>query len=201
MRPAPSALRDGGSAPRRRPAAIGICASTGGPAVLELILRELPGDYPVPVLVVQHIAAGFVDALARLLDERVALPVAVAEAGAPASTGAWLAPDGAHLTLDRGRRLRLDADTVDGQHRPSADILFANLAVTFGPAAVAVVLTGMGRDGSRGAAAVREAGGLVLAQDETSSTIYGMPRAAAEAGARSLTPALIAATLRDLARP
>jgi two-component system, chemotaxis family, protein-glutamate methylesterase/glutaminase len=201
MRPAPSALGSGGSTPRRQPAAIGICASAGGPAVLERILRELPGDYPVPVLVVQHIAAGFVGGLARMLDERVALPVAVAAAGASVSRGVWLAPDGAHLTLDRGRRLQLDADTVAGQHRPSADILFANLAVTFGPAAVAVVLTGMGRDGSRGAAAVREAGGLVLAQDERSSVIYGMPRAAAEAGARSLTPALIAATLRDLAKP
>jgi two-component system, chemotaxis family, protein-glutamate methylesterase/glutaminase len=178
--------------------AIGICASTGGPSVLEEILGELPADFPLPLLVVQHISAGFIDGLARMLDERIALPVRIARDGAVAGPGAWLAPDGAHLMLGQSQRLRLDSETVNGRHRPSADVLLESLASTLGRDAVGVVLTGMGRDGSRGTAAVKAAGGLVLAQDETSSAIYGMPRAAVEAGARALSPAQIAAALQRL---
>lgn len=178
--------------------AIGICASTGGPAVLVELLGALPADFPVPLLVVQHIASGFVDGLVRMLDEAVALPVATARHDAPLCPGVWLAPDGAHLTLTRSRRTRLDRDTVHGRHRPSADLLLESLAEVLGPAAVAVVLTGMGRDGAAGAAAVQACGGLVLAQDEASSAIYGMPRAAAQAGARPLAPPAIAGVLGRL---
>jgi two-component system, chemotaxis family, protein-glutamate methylesterase/glutaminase len=194
-----SAADVGGSA-LRRSEAIGVCASTGGPAVLVELLGALPPDFALPLLVVQHIASGFVDGLVRMLDDAVALPVATARDDAPLRPGVWLAPDDAHLTLTRGRRLRLDRETVRGRHRPSADLLLESLAGVLGAGAVAVVLTGMGRDGAEGAAAVRARGGVVLAQDEASSAIYGMPRAAAQAGARPLAPAAIAGVLGRLPR-
>jgi two-component system chemotaxis response regulator CheB len=187
-------------APAREPRAVGVCASTGGPGVLEQLVAALPADFPVPVLVVQHIATGFTEGLVQMLARDAAVPVAIARDGAPLRRGVWIAPDDAHLTVTGDGRLSLDARTVAGRHRPSADLLLESLAAAFGSGAVAVVLTGMGRDGARGAAAVKAAGGLVLAQDEASSQIYGMPRAAVEAGARALAPAEIAATLRGLAR-
>jgi len=181
--------------------AIGICTSTGGPAVLAEVLGALPADYRVPVLVVQHIAEGFIDGFARMLDDAIALPVAIARDGEPLRRGVWVAPDGAHLLLTRERRIKLDRQTVHGRHRPSADLLLESLADALGAQAVAVVLTGMGRDGASGAAAVKRRGGLVLAQDEATSSIYGMPRAAVAAGARSLPPPAIATVLGRLSPP
>ncbi|HYV15601.1 MAG TPA: CheB methylesterase domain-containing protein [Conexibacter sp.] len=177
---------------------IGICTSTGGPGALAEIIRELPADFTLPILVVQHIAPGFIDGLMRMLDDDVALSVAIARDGAPLQPGVWLAPEDAHLTLAPSRQLVLDRRTVAGPHRPSADLLLESLASVLGAEAVAVVLTGMGRDGARGAAAVKAAGGLLLAQDEATSRIYGMPRAAVEVGARPLSPPAIAAALREL---
>lgn len=186
---------------RGRGEAIGLCASTGGPAVLIELLGALPADFPLPLLVVQHIASGFVDGLVRMLDDAVALPVAVALDDAPLRPGVWLAPEDAHLTLTHTRRTKLDRETVRGRHRPSADLLLESLADVLGARAVAVVLTGMGRDGAEGAAAVKARGGVLLAQDEASSSIYGMPRAAVEAGARALSPHAIAAALQLSAAP
>lgn len=194
-----AAARPGRTRTRPRSEAIGVCASTGGPAVLAELLGTLPASFPVPLLVVQHIASGFVDGLVRMLDETVALPVAVARDDAPLQSGVWLAPEDAHLTLTRAGHTKLDRDTVRGRHRPSADLLLESLADVLGAAATAVVLTGMGRDGAAGAAAIAARGGVVLAQDEASSSIYGMPRAAVEAGARALPPAEIAAALVRLA--
>jgi two-component system chemotaxis response regulator CheB len=164
---------------------VGICASTGGPGALVRVLRHLPADYELPVLVVQHMGDGFIDGLASWLDTEVPLPVGIASAGAPLEPGICLAPAGAHLKL-RGRRLELDRLTVCGAHRPSGDVLLSSLAHTAGAGAVAVVMTGMGCDGAAGLAEVAAAGGRTIAQDEASSTIYGMPRAAAELGARRI---------------
>lgn len=186
-----------GRAPARR--AIGICTSVGGPPVLQEILGALPADYPLPILVVQHIAAGFTDDLVRMLDQSSALSVAVAADDEPLRPGVWFAPDDAHLTLTSARCMALDTRTVANPHRPSADLLLESLATVLGRGAVAVVLTGMGRDGARGAAMVKAGGGLLLAQDEATSRVYGMPRAAVEAGAQPLSPSEIVATLRDLA--
>lgn len=184
----------------RGPVAVGICSSTGGPRALERLLAALPAAFPLPILVAQHISAGFLDGLVTVLDRRTALPVAIAREGAPAAAGVWLAPDDAHLTVDRSLRLRLDRRTVNGHHRPSGDLLLESLATATGGLAVGVVLTGMGRDGSRGVAALRAAGGLVLAQDESSAAAYGMPRAATQAGARALPLDQIATALRRLER-
>jgi two-component system chemotaxis response regulator CheB len=115
--------------------------------------------------------------------------------------GVWFAPDGAHLTLEITRRLALDTGTTDGKHRPSGDVLLRSLARVAGAAAVAVVLTGMGRDGADGLAAVAAAGGQTIAQDERSSIVYGMPRVAAERGAKMvLTLAAIGEELAAMDR-
>ncbi len=171
----------------RRRAVIGICASTGGPGALLRVLHHLPADFEVPVLVVQHLGDGFIDGLVRWLDAEVPLPVRIASDEDPIEPGIILAPDGAHLKLGPSR-LELDRTTVCGAHRPSGDVLLSSLAASAGAGAVAVVLTGMGRDGAAGLAEVAAAGGMTIAQDESTSAIYGMPRAAAELGARMILP-------------
>jgi two-component system chemotaxis response regulator CheB len=183
----------------RRAAVIGLCASTGGPPALAAVIESLSADFAVPILVVQHIAAGFTEGLVQWLKRAAALPVELAREGDALAPGVWVAPEGAHLVVERDGRLGLDRATVSGHHRPSGDLMLRSLADTAGSLAVAVVLTGMGRDGAQGAAAVRAAGGLAIAQDEATSAIYGMPRAAVEAGVDLvLSPSEIAATLAAL---
>ncbi len=172
--PRRSALRGDG----RRGRVVGVCASTGGPAALAVVLGRLPRDYQLPVLVVQHMSGGFVAGFARWLEDELALPVRLPRGGERLERGVWVAPDGAHLVVDRGR-LALDADRAGGGHRPSGDVLLASVARWAGADAVGVVLTGMGRDGAAGLAEVKAAGGLTIAQDEATSAVYGMPRAAA----------------------
>jgi two-component system chemotaxis response regulator CheB len=181
---------------------VGIGTSTGGPPALLAVLGSLPAAYPLPVLVVQHIASGFGEGLVRWLDRQVAPAVRFAEDGAEARPGIWVAPDDAHLRLMPSMHFSLDDETVRGAHRPSLDVLFESLAESAGAAAAGVVLTGMGRDGAEGVEALRAAGGLVVAQDEASSAVFGMPRAAIESGADLVLglPA-VAATLRKLPKP
>jgi two-component system, chemotaxis family, protein-glutamate methylesterase/glutaminase len=183
-----------------RPASvIGVCASVGGPQLLMFLLGTLPADYPIPLLIVQHMAAGFTEGLVRLLDDNAALPVRLATGGPRAGPGAWIAPDGAHLTLAGAGHLALDGHTVAGPHRPSGDVLLDSIAATAGPSGVAVVLSGMGQDGAAGAAAVRRAGGLAIAQDEHSSAVFGMPKAAIGLGVDVvLSPREISACLLGL---
>ncbi len=177
--------------------AIGICASTGGPQALAKLLSALPRDFPVPVLVVQHISPGFTEGFAHWLDGAVPLDVKLAGSGSPAPHGVWLAPEDAHLVLDADGLLDLDRRSVVGHHRPSGDVLLRSLAERLGSAAAGVVLSGMGNDGAEGIAAIRAAGGMTIAQDEATSIIYGMPRRAAERGAElvlgldEIAPALI----------
>ena len=188
-----------GPRPGRRASVIGICGSTGGPYVLARLLRALPADYAIPILVVQHISAGFTEGLARWLDQSVSLPVGIAADGAPPAPGVWVAPDGAHLKLAPTGRLCLDRRTDTGHYRPSGDVLFESIAAVAGKTGVAVVLTGMGSDGASGAATIRRAGGVAIAQDRESSAIYGMPRAAIARGADLvLSPDEIAAYLTGL---
>jgi two-component system chemotaxis response regulator CheB len=185
--------------PGRRASVIGMCGSTGGPYVLARLLGDLPAEYPIPILVVQHISAGFTEGLVQWLDQSVSLPVRIAADGAPVRPGAWIAPEGAHLKLAPSGRLRLDARTVDGHHRPSGDVLFESIAEAAADKGVAVVLSGMGNDGARGAGAVRRSGGLAIAQDQESSAVFGMPKAAIDCGADLvLPPAKIAACLIGL---
>jgi two-component system, chemotaxis family, protein-glutamate methylesterase/glutaminase len=182
-------------------AALPVRLATGGPQLLMFLLRTLPADYPIPLLIVQHMAAGFTEGLVRLLNDTAALPVRLATGGPRAGPGAWIAPDGAHLTLAGAGHLALDTRTVSGPHRPSGDVLLDSIAATAGPSGVAVVLSGMGQDGAAGAAAVRRAGGLAIAQDEHSSAVFGMPKAAIDLGVDVvLSPREISACLLELRR-
>jgi two-component system chemotaxis response regulator CheB len=182
-------------------AAIGVAVSTGGPNALHRFLAALPGDAAVPVLVVQHIAGGFVGGLATWLRSVTGADVRVAVDAEPARPGVvYLAPDDRHLELRRDGSLRVaDAAPVRG-FRPSGTVLLRSLAQVHAGHAAAVVLTGMGDDGLCGARAVRNAGGLVLAQDEATSAVFGMPRAVIDAGlAHKVGPAAaLAASLAPL---
>lgn len=156
--------------------AVGVAASTGGPAAISGFLRALPTDLGVPVLVVQHIAEGFDAGFAAWLQSATSLPVALAVNGMLLKPGCvYVGPHDRHLEV-AGDRIRLTRDDPVRGFRPSADVLFRSLADRFGAGAGAVVLTGMGEDGVDGAAAVHAAGGLVLAQDEASSAVFGMPK-------------------------
>jgi two-component system, chemotaxis family, protein-glutamate methylesterase/glutaminase len=184
---------------RRAVAAIGVVASTGGPKALARLLGALPGSFPVPILVVQHIAAGFEAGLVRTLDRATDLPVAFAHDGTRPGRGVWVAPPGAHLTLGASGRVALVPPHGREAHCPSGDVLLASLARTFGPQAVAVVLTGMGADGVAGVGELSAAGGLAIAQDAASSAVFGMPRLALANGAElAAEPAEIARLLARL---
>ncbi|MBJ6763695.1 chemotaxis-specific protein-glutamate methyltransferase CheB [Myxococcaceae bacterium JPH2] len=159
-----------------RPSIVAMAASTGGPAALYQILSGLPASFPVPVLVVQHIALGFGDGLARWLGTATPLRVKVAEAGEPLSPGCvYLAPDDRHLGLTADGRAEVSSAAPVHGFRPSANWLFRAVARTHGAASLAVMLTGMGQDGLDGIRELHQAGGRVLAQDEASSVVYGMP--------------------------
>jgi two-component system chemotaxis response regulator CheB len=186
-RPA-SAVSDAGarpvmSAPGSPARVVAIAASTGGPAALHTILSTLPPGYRIPILVVQHIAGGFVDGLASWLDSASNLTVTVARDGDELRPGwVYIAPDDHHLGLASQSAIRLsNGPRVEG-FRPSATYLFREAARVFGSSTLAVVLTGMGSDGLGGLADVRGAGGRIIAQDEQTSVVYGMPGAAVEAG-------------------
>jgi two-component system chemotaxis response regulator CheB len=181
----PAARVNGASRPAR---AIGVCSSMGGPHALLELLGSLPGSFALPILIAQHMTTGFAEGLARWLDTSVPLPVQIGRAGELAERGVWLAPDDAHMLLDAGGRLALRPGSPSDHNVPSGDVLLGSLAATLGSDAVAVVLTGMGRDGAQGVAAVRASGGFTIAQDEATSVIYGMPRAAAAAGVDRVLP-------------
>lgn len=161
---------------------VAIAASTGGPAALEVILRELPAGLPVPVVVVQHIARGFEQGLVDWLQSISPLNVRLASRHVPLTAGeVVVSAGGHHLVVTRKATTLGDDEPVDG-HCPSATTLFSSVAASWGDKALGVILTGMGRDGTRGLIRLKEAGGRVLAQDADSSVVNGMPRAAAEAG-------------------
>jgi two-component system chemotaxis response regulator CheB len=181
----PSRVRSAAGAQPIRLVAIG--ASTGGPAAVRTILADMPADFPVPILVVQHIAHGFSAGLADWLSRDTPLRVKLAELGEPAAAGTvYIAPDDRHLGCqvdDRGDvRLLLDRSPPVGAFRPSASFLFHSAAESLGPGVLAVILTGMGDDGVSGLRTLKVRGGRVLAQDESTSVIYGMPREAVRAG-------------------
>ena len=166
--------------------AVAIGASTGGPAALVRILRSLPGDFRLPILIVNHIGEKFGSLLAEWLDSQSALRVSCAVDGEPLpEVGCGrviLAPPGHHVLLERGR-LHLTDDAERHSCKPSVDILFESVAREIGDRSIACLLTGMGKDGAAGLLAVRQAGGRTLAQDEATSTIFGMPQEAIRIGA------------------
>lgn len=164
-------------------AAVAVAASTGGPAALHRLLGGLPPDLPAALLVVQHMPAAFLEGLVTWLGAASPLPVQLAAAGEPVRPGVvYVAPGGLHLEVHEGPLLVLAEGPPLHGFRPAADRLFTSVARVYGARAVGVVLTGMGRDGCDGAAAIRAAGGRIVCQDRASAVVYGMPGAVAELG-------------------
>jgi two-component system chemotaxis response regulator CheB len=215
----PSARDRCGAEPRPLPAVtreevrarvVAIATSTGGPAALQCVLSELPATYPLPILVVQHITPGFIGGLATWLTGACPLRVKVAQQGEPLTPRTvYLAPDDLHLGVaDRAGAGGVGAPAVAlsgtppiGGFRPSGTYLFESVARAYGPSALALILTGMGDDGVVGLRAIRNGGGQVIAQDQASSIVFGMPGAAIAAGLALLVLPLesIAARLIALA--
>jgi len=180
---------------------VAIGASTGGPGAIVEILRGLPADFSLPLVIVIHINAPFDTAFADWLDAQTNHKVRLAIAGQVlAKSCVYLAPSGQHLIV-QGRKLQLTNEVPRHSCRPSVDVLFESIAIEYGSTAAACLLTGMGQDGARGLLALRQAGALTIAQDEATSVVYGMPREAALLGAAQrilplseIAPALAALT-------
>lgn len=165
---------------------VAIASSTGGPQALLQVLQRLPANLPVPVLVVQHIASGFTVGLSEWLERECRRPVRVAQAGQiPRAGEVLIAPDDVHLLVRReGEQVTLQTESGPPQElRPAADMLFNSIAAAYGDRAIGVILTGMGRDGAAGLLAMHKTGAHVIAQDEATSVIFGMPKAAIALGA------------------
>lgn len=192
-----SAVR--GALPLGAPRLCVIAVSTGGPAALSEVVPSLPGELKIAVVVVQHMPAGFTSALAERLDAASRVTVREAATGDRPTPGTVLvAPGDRHLEFDeRGHVVLTDGPMVNGC-RPAADVTMLSAARVYERRALAVVMTGMGKDGAAGALAIKRAGGKTLAQDQATSVIYGMPKAAVDAGAIDEVCALgdIAAWLR-----
>jgi two-component system chemotaxis response regulator CheB len=188
--------------PAGRAELVVVGASLGGPRALATLLRGLPADFPAPIAIVQHIADGFTSGLASWLAAESHLEVREAQEGELLRPGRiLLAPSGRHLVVADGRARLSDAPPVD-TFKPSVTPLFLSAARHHGARACGVILTGMGRDGAEGLRAIKVAGGPTLAQDEATSAVFGMPRAAIELGAVDRVLALdeIARALVELTR-
>ena len=160
---------------------VAVGASTGGPSAIHLILRDLPENFPVPIVVVQHISPDFVLPLVEWLRHSVALKIEIASDGALARPGCvYVAPGDFHLTVGRRNHLALNQSLPINACRPSIDPLFISVAEVYGPSAAGVLLTGMGADGAVGLSRLYERGGRTIVQDEDSAVIFGMPKAAIE---------------------
>jgi two-component system chemotaxis response regulator CheB len=203
LRNRPPHETDENGLPRRMPI-VAIGASTGGPPALATILAELPADLTAGVVVVQHMADGFVEGLARWLDEACALPVVVACDGERLRSGVvHLAPANKNLLVQPGLRVGLEPPLPGQFHQPGIDVTFRSVATVAGPRAVGALLTGMGRDGAAGLLAMRRAGAFTIGQDEPTSVVWGMPAAAqeldavdVELGLPDIGAALVAAARR-----
>ena len=164
---------------------VGIGASTGGPAAIVNVLKSIPADFPLPILLVLHIGQPFATAFAEWLDGQTSHAVAYARDGEPVvgpPGRVLMAPPDLHMEVSGGR-MRLTAAPERFSCRPSVDVLFESLAREYADSAAACLLTGMGRDGAKGLLDIHRAGGMTIAQDESTSVVYGMPREAILLGA------------------
>jgi two-component system chemotaxis response regulator CheB len=183
--------------------AVAIGASTGGPPAIKAILSGLPEDFSAPVLIVQHIAAGFVQGFTDWLAHSSGFPVKIAAPGEyPAPGCAYAAPDDVQMGIGNDGRIFLSKGAPENGLRPSVSCLFRSVAEGFGKNAAGVLLTGMGKDGAKELKLMKEKGAVTIAQDRESSVVYGMPGEAASlnAAAYILPPAKIAAFLSALSR-
>jgi two-component system chemotaxis response regulator CheB len=180
---------------------IAVGASTGGPVVLQTILSGIPKDFPVPLLIVQHMASGFVMGMVDWIGQSSGFPVHIASAGEYILPGhAYVAPDSVHMGVEAGNRITLSKDDPEDGLRPSVSYLFRSVSKVYGKNAVGVLLTGMGKDGAEELKLMKEKGAVTIAQDKESSVIYGMPKVAVELDAATyvISPERIAAVLVSL---
>jgi two-component system chemotaxis response regulator CheB len=170
----------------RRVDVVVIGVSTGGPNALEELLPCFPADFPVPILIVQHMPAVFTKLLANRLAAKSRISITEASANSVLKAGhALIAPGGSHMAVERINgevRIKISQSPPQNSCRPSADVLFRSAADVFGSHVLAVVMTGMGQDGLQGCERIREAGGQILAQDQASSVVWGMPKFVSQAG-------------------
>ena len=178
---------------------VAIVASTGGPAALSDVIQGLPVDFPLPIVIVQHIAPDFVPSLVQHLSVGSRLPISIAQADkSPLAGHIYLAPGSMHLRLTPHHQFSLDRTQGPVLFMPSGNNLLESVAKSYGDKAVGVVLTGMGNDGTAGLSQMRQAGAFTIAQDEASSVVFGMPKSAIAANAVSqvvplaqIAPALV----------
>jgi len=167
--------------PVARIVAIGV--STGGPQTLMGILPQLPANLAAPVMIVQHMPEGFTRTFAERLDQACMLAVKEAEDGDALGNGrAYLAPGGSHMTVTRGRTIRISKEPYDTLHKPSVDVMMESVINVFGASAIGVLLTGMGKDGAESMVKLRRRGGHTIAESAQTAIVYGMPREAVELG-------------------
>ncbi len=169
---------------RKRERLVAIGASAGGPMALKRVLSGLPRDFDAAIIIVQHVDEGFAPGMADWLSRESPVPVRVAKEGdRPVAGTALLAGTNDHLTFKAANRLGYTAEPRDEPYRPSVDVFFESVAAMWPGDAVGVLLTGMGRDGAKGLKTLRNKGHYTIAQDEATSAVYGMPKAAATLGA------------------
>jgi two-component system chemotaxis response regulator CheB len=170
-----------------KPEIIAIGASTGGPQAINELLAQLPSNFSIPVICIQHICLGFLQGFLDWLASSCRLPIKIAQPGNLPKPGTiYFPPEQQHLELDdKGRFICSDSQPLEG-HRPSVTVTFKSVAKFYGRATVGILLTGMGRDGAEGMQCIAQAGGLTIAQDEATSVIFGMPKEAIDLGAAKL---------------
>jgi two-component system chemotaxis response regulator CheB len=194
---------------RQPPAVVGIGVSTGGPAALAQMLPQLPGNLGVPFLIVQHMPPIFTNSLAQRLDAKCTIRVLEAADGmALLPNVALIAPGGKHMKVTSGavptqKIVRITEDPPENSCRPSVDYLFRSLAENYGDRAAAVIMTGMGSDGTAAIKLMKRRGAAIIAQDEASCVVYGMPKEPIESGAADVIVPLdqIAAAICRLVKP
>jgi two-component system chemotaxis response regulator CheB len=181
---------------------VAIGASTGGPPVLQTIFSMLPPDFRVPIMVVQHIAAGFLQGMIDWLSQTSGRPIKTAGPGESLAPGyIYFPPEGFHMGLGRDGRITLGSEQPENGMRPSVSYLFRSVAGAMPRSAAGVLLTGMGKDGAMELKLIRDGGGITIAQDEESSVVHGMPGEAIKEGGAVyvLPPDRIAAMLIGMA--
>jgi two-component system chemotaxis response regulator CheB len=182
---------------------LAVGASTGGPNALATFLGDLPADFPVPIVIVQHMADGFLHGMAQWLSASCAVPTEIADPSTELRPGrAYVAPDGSHMRVAPQLRLAFSGGAPVHGHRPAVSCLFESVAAHYGRHAIGVLLTGMGKDGAAELKLMHDAGAITIAQDEASSVVHGMPGEAIRCGGATyvMSPEEIGAALPALAQ-
>ncbi|MDI6735430.1 MAG: chemotaxis response regulator protein-glutamate methylesterase [bacterium] len=162
---------------------VSIASSTGGPKTVRKILAKLPKDFSMPVVIVQHISAGFTKGLVDWWNNECAIEIKEGKDGEKLCPGVvYVAPSYVHMLVTREEKIKLEDTPPVGGHKPAGNVLLSSVAKVYGQSAIGIILTGMGDDGAMGIKAIKEAGGWTIAEDEASCAIFGMPKVAIEMG-------------------